>query len=93
MDFLHTDFSGGSDTIALVTLDGQANVLLMDNLNFSAYQQGRSFNYYGGWVTKSPARLSPPHYGHWHVVIDLGGYSGTVRASTRIVRRSSAVYL
>ncbi len=91
MDFLHTDFLGGPDHVALVTLDGQANVLLMDDSGFSAYQHGRSFSYYGGWSTRSPVQLSPPHYAHWHLVIDLGGYGGTVRAGVRIIERPSRV--
>ena len=86
MDFLHTDFHGGSDEIVLVTLDSQANVMLLDDINFSAYQDGRTFNYYGGWATQSPVRLVPPHPGRWHVIVDLGGASGTVRAGIRIIR-------
>ena len=89
MDFLHTEFHGGNDDVVLVTLDSQANVMLLDDINFSAYRDGRSFNYFGGWATKSPTRLVPPHGSHWHVVVDLGGASGTVRASIRIVRLQS----
>jgi len=90
MNFLHNDFHGGHDDVVLVTLDSQANVMLLDDINFSAYRDGRSFNYFGGWATQSPVRLSPPHSSHWHVVVDLGGYSGTVRASIRIVRPQPA---
>jgi hypothetical protein len=86
MDFLHAEFSGQPGDVALVTLDSQANVMILDDTNFTAYQQGRSFRYYGGWTSRSPVRLSPPHYGRWHVVIDLGGYAGTVRAGVRFVR-------
>jgi hypothetical protein len=89
MDFLHTDFWGDAGDVVLVTLDGQANALLIDDSNFSAYRQGRSFSYCGGWATRSPVRLSPPHHGHWHVVVDLGGYSGSVRAGVRIVKREA----
>ena len=89
MDFLHTEFDGGSDEVVLVTLDGQANVMLLDDINFSAYRDGRTFNYYGGWATQSPVRLVPPHTTRWHVVVDLGGASRTVRAGIRIVRLQS----
>lgn len=85
MDFLHTDFHGGSDKVVLVTLDSQANVMLLDDINFSAYRDGRSFNYFGGWATESPVRLAPSHSGYWHVIVDLGGASGTIRASIRII--------
>ena len=90
MDFLHTDFWGGAEHVALVTLDAQANVMLVDDHNFSAYRQGRSFNYYGGWASRSPVRLSPPHHSHWHVVVDLGGYAGSVKAGIRIIERAIA---
>ena len=89
MNFLHSEFQGGRDDIVLVTLDKQANVMLLDDSSFAAYRQGRAFNYYGGWMTRSPVRLVPPHQGHWNVVVDLGGNSGTIRASVRIVRRKS----
>ncbi len=91
MNFLHTDFWGDADDVVLVTLDGQANVLLIDDANFPAYRQGRSFSYYGGWATRSPVRLSPPHHGHWHVVVDVGGYGGSVRAGVRIIKCESRV--
>ena len=86
MEFIHTDFTGGQNDIAIVTIDTQANVMLLDDSNFSAYQNGGSFSYHGGWATKSPVRLAPPRYGHWHLVIDLGGSFGTVRTSVRFVQ-------
>lgn len=85
MDFLHADFWGNPKDTAMVTLDCQANVMLLDDTNFASYKQGRSFNYFGGWTTCSRVKLHPPHYGHWHVVIDLGGSVGRIRASVRIM--------
>ncbi len=85
MDFLHADFRGKANDVAIVTLDNQANVILLDDINFSEYKQGRSSKYYGGWACRSPVRLNPPHYGHWHVVVDLGGNVGAVRAGIRFV--------
>ncbi len=87
MDFLHTDFQGGPKDFAVITLDGQANVMLLDDLNFQSYKKGKSFKYIGGLAKQSPVRLSPSHAGHWHVVVDLGGYAGNVRASVQIVNR------
>jgi len=81
MKFLHWDMNAGPDNVIQVELDKQANVLLMDDSNFSSYRNGRSYRYYGGLAKRSPATLVPPHSGHWHVVVDLGGYAGSVRAS------------
>ena len=87
MDFLHSEFHGGRDCVVLVNLDKQANVMLLDDSSFAAYRQGRRFSYYGGWMARSPVRLVPPHQGHWNVVVDLGGNSGTIRASVRVAHR------
>lgn len=76
--------SGGE--IVEVSLSGSAaNVFLVDSSNFSAYKAGRNYRYYGGHATRSPVRLQVPGSGHWYLVIDLGGYDGSVRHSMRIL--------
>ncbi len=84
MKFLHHEFNIGPEDSVEVELDSQANVCLMDDSNFSNYKAGRAYNYYGGLAKKSPVRLSPPHRGHWNLIIDLGGYGGSVNASVRL---------
>ena len=84
MDFLHYDFHLGSNDVINVELGSQANVLLMDDLNFGKYKRGEGYKYHGGLVKKTPYRIRPPHIGHWNVVIDLGGYSGKVNVSVSI---------
>lgn len=87
MNYLHYDLQLQSGDTVEVTLDKQANVRLLDDSNFSSYQRGKQHRYYGGLVTKSPVTLPrPPHAGHWHVVIDLGGNAGTVKASVRTIK-------
>lgn len=57
-----------------------ANVILLDPVNFSKYQHtdGRPFFFDGGGhYRRPPARLSIPQDGHWYVVVDLRGQSGT----------------
>ena len=84
MNYLHYDLDLKANDIIEVMLDNQANVRLLDEMNFSAYQRGGRHTYQGGGLAKqSPVRLVPPHSGHWHLVIDLGGYPGTVQASVR----------
>lgn len=86
MKFLHYDLQLSSDDIVEVTLDKQANVRLLDDANYSRYKKLEKHSYYGGLVKTSPMRLRSPHAGHWHLVVDLGGYSGTVKASVKIVK-------
>jgi hypothetical protein len=86
MQFLHKEFSSlGPDDVVEVSLDRQANVQLLDDINFSHYRNRRSFTYHGGLAKASPVHLSPPHFGRWHLVVDLGGYSGSVNISTRLI--------
>ena len=88
MNYLHHEVDAGPDDVIEVTLDGQANVMLLDSINFGKYQKIESFRYYGGLAEHSPNRLVPPDSGHWHVVIDLGGYAGTVKAGVRVLSNS-----
>lgn len=84
-EFLHWEVDAGPRNDIEVTLDKAANVQLLDNVNFASYQAGRSFRYYGGYVTQSPYRIRPPRQDHWHLVVDLGGTAGSVRASVKLL--------
>ena len=71
-------------SVVIVTLDKQANVLLMDSSNYTNYKSGRRSSYYGGLMKRSPAQIPVPRDGHWFVAIDLGGRSGNVRHGVRV---------
>jgi hypothetical protein len=88
MNFLHYEFDLSGDDIVEVTLDKQANVRLLDNANFSLYKSGKQHRYHGGLAKTSPTRIAAPHAGYWHVVVDLGGYAGTVGASARVLQEA-----
>ncbi len=86
MNFLNYEFDLAANDVVEVTLDKQANVRLLDAANFSAFRNGQQHRYYGGLAKTSPVRLVAPHAGHWHLVVDLGGYAGTVRAAARVLQ-------
>ena len=81
MEFLHSRFHLTPHERVRITLNSQANVRLMDDNNFHQFKRGGQHRYYGGHAKESPVVLGPPHSGFWNVVVDLGGYSGSVRAS------------
>jgi hypothetical protein len=85
MNFLHYEVELSDGQAVEVTLDKQANVRILDDSNFHAYRRGQRHRYQGGLVKRSPIVLRPPSPGRWHVVVDLGGYAGSVRASVRTV--------
>ena len=71
--------------IVEITLSGNAaNVRLLDDHNYALYRTGKQHRYFGGLTKTSPVQIPAPHGGHWHLVIDLGGYPGTVRASAQV---------
>ncbi len=85
MNYLHYEFNLNNGNVVEVSLDKQANVRLLDSSNYQKYVSGQKYTFYGGSATKSPAHIKPPYSGHWHLVIDLGGYAGTVKASVKII--------
>ena len=86
MQFLHRALTLSAGDAVEVTLDNQANVLLLDGPNFACYKANSSFNYHGGLAMVSPFRIVAPRAGLWHLTIDLGGYAGSVRVSVRTLR-------
>jgi Domain of unknown function (DUF1883) len=85
MDHLHYEFDANDGDVIEVTLDRAANVQLLDSANYENYTKGRGYRYHGGYATTSPVRLAVPRAGKWHVVIDLGGGAGQVRATAQLV--------
>ena len=86
MDFVHYDLGQLSrGDVVEVELDARANVLLLDASNFQRYRNGASADFYGGEALRSPLRIGVPHSGHWHVALDLGGGSGTIRSSVSVL--------
>jgi len=71
--------------VVQVTLDNQANVMLMDPANYAAYRDGRQYRCFGGHATKTPVQLTAPYAAQWYVVVDLGGYAGKVRAGVSVI--------
>jgi hypothetical protein len=87
MTYLHYPFRIGPGEFVEIRLDRQAHVRLMDDANFWAYRSGRKHRHYGGLAISTPIRLEPPRPGYWHVVVDLGGIEGRVRASAAVLNQ------
>ncbi len=88
MNFIHSDLGLlEQGAVALVTLGTAANVRLLDDSNFRSYRAGQRYRgYHMGYYRRTPVRLVIPTAGHWHVVVDLGGHAGTVRAGIQILK-------
>lgn len=89
-DFLHTKLGHQpAGAVVEVDLTSRANVLLLDSTNFQRYRSGQDYRYFGGEAVRTPARVTVPHAGTWHVVVDLGGGSGRIGASVRVLPRAA----
>ena len=84
MNFLDYRVSTGPNSVIEVTLSMAANVLVMDESNFQSFRSGGQHHYYGGYYTQSPVIIRVPS-GQWHVVVHLGGYTGSVSAGVRVL--------
>ena len=65
----------------------------MDSSNLQNYRSGRQHRYWGGLITRSPARLTIPRAGTWYVTVDLQGLRGQARSSIRVIPRESVMPL
>ena len=90
MKFLHYEVDAQAGDVVEVSIDRAANVQLLDGANFENYSKGQTFRYSGGYATTTPVRLPVPQDGRWHVIIDLGGGAGHVRASVRAMSGTKA---
>lgn len=90
MEHLNYEFDAEEGDVVEVSLDRAANVILVDAANYEIYKKGGKFQYRGGYATESPFRVKVPRRGRWHVVIDLGGGAGQVRAAFQLLAGSPA---
>ena len=87
MTFLHWKIPGSSGDVARVQTDIPANIRLLDALNFEYYKKGSKFEGEGGWSDKLIVEFVLPYKGTFHVVVDLAGQAGTVKATCDMTRR------
>ncbi len=91
MEYLHREFDLAQDDVVEILLSGNAaNVLLLDGDNFENYRQGKPYKCFGGYARTTPFRIDAPHAGRWHLVVDLGGGAGQVKASSRVIHNQLA---
>jgi len=84
LSFLHYKVNTGVNSVIEITLDKQANVRLMDGRNLSRYKLKKPYEFTGGLAKVSPMVIRPPHKGDWHVIVDLEGFGGTVKATVQV---------
>lgn len=84
MNFLHYELRLKKGDVVEVKIDKQATVQLLDELSFTNYKKGKKYSSIGGLSKDLLVKLTSPYKGLWHLVVDLGGHAGTVKASVQI---------
>jgi hypothetical protein len=87
MTFLHWKIPGTIGDTIRIQMDTPANVRLLDPLNFENYKRGSKYVGDGGWSDKKDVEFTLPYKGPFHVVVDLGGTAGTLKATCDVRRR------
>ncbi len=85
MTFLHYVVNAGPDRIIQVKINRNANVRLMDELNYAKYRLKKPYSFTGGLYNSPGVDMRPPAQGSWHIVIDLEGLQGEVRATVDVL--------
>jgi len=63
-----------------------ANVVLLDEANWWSYQRGLPYHHHGGgFFNATTARIRPPAFANWHLIVDLGGQPGDITATFRVI--------
>jgi len=86
MQFLHYQVKADPDRIIQVTIDHEASIKLMDTFNFAKYSQGKTPDFQGGIYPASTVEFRVYKNDTWHVVVDLDGKKGEVKASVKLIK-------
>ena len=97
MKYLKHDlgYRSAGDIVVVKMSGNAANVRLLDQMNFHQFECGSEHSYTGGHFKRSPVILRIPRDGHWHAVVDHGGYVGSTRVSVKVlpIRRKQTAAL
>ena len=86
LEFIHFIVKAGPESIIQVNITQPAYVRLMDEVNFQKYKMKKRYTFTGGYASTPKVDLRPNQRAEWHVVVDLEGLDGEVRASLDLLR-------
>ncbi len=86
MNYLHYRMDAGPGALIQVKIEGKAHVRLLDLLNYYKYRVGKPYISAFVYQDTSLVQLSPPYRGEWHIIVDLDGKQGEIKAIVDVVR-------
>ncbi|MCD2173242.1 DUF1883 domain-containing protein [Rhizobium sp. C4] len=73
-------------TVVEVALSSINNVRLMDERNYRLYASSKPYKFLGGLTVKTPAKLTVPAVGQWHLVVDREGLPKLANSNVRTIQ-------
>jgi len=86
MKYTYKDGNFRKGDILIIAVDRSVNIYLVDSINFQHYKNGNSFECYTSKSASSPYSITVPRSGHWYIVLDLGGGSGILNYSIKVLK-------
>ena len=86
MEYSYSKMNLKKGEIVEVNLEKQANVILLDHINYVKFKNQRNYDYYGGFAKKNPCRMRVPNTGTWYLVVNQDGNSGIVNFSINTIQ-------
>lgn len=86
MKYTYKDGNFRKGDILIITVDRKVNIYLLDNINFQKYKNGNSFEYFSSGSNSSPYSITVPRTDHWYIVLDLGGGTGILNYSIKVIK-------
>jgi hypothetical protein len=71
------------DTVE-ISLGYAANVRLIDSENYELYKQKIQHRFTGGYIERSPYKVTIQDDGHWYVIIDSGSFFAKIKALVKL---------
>lgn len=84
MRYLYQSFSARKSDQVEVSFDQPTKVKLMTKREFEKYRKSKTYTYWGGDKTDSPAVMDIPTDGKWVVVVEKGTYFNPIEISASI---------
>lgn len=86
MEYSYSKMHLKKGDIVEVSLEKQANVILLDHINYVKFKNQRNYDYYGGFAKKTPCRMKVPNTGTWYLVVNENGNSGIINFSINTIQ-------
>jgi hypothetical protein len=85
MNHLHKYLTLSQNDMLKIHLSNPAQVMLLDDKNYSLYKDEMEYDYYGKLVKRSPFIIKAPHVGDWHLVIEQADSRQDLSVNVQII--------